>query len=324
MRSWADEQASNFWKPFISLDALSSCPGTIKDGTARRNFSVARSGEACVQVVSVKTSRRYRLICFARPCSIDAPNSTLKVIISEQAAREPIVFDMAKCKSLAASSDEMDVYIKLTTGRVVPLKVGPSTTVSKLCQELRGHETAIAPSRLALKYQGKLLDKSKTVGEYGVTKETVLRVEVLPSRTLNIFIKMANGKVVPLTIENTSTVSQLKDMINDKEDIPTNRQQLSVGDRKLSSGLASLEEAGIDNEAVVQLKVREPDAACISAAAATAATEMDESEKEVSVCDMSAARGKGSHSFGVWMEDWLGARLLDLLLLLLFIGDRET
>lgn len=186
-----------------------------------------------------------------------------------------------KKKSAASSSEErIDVYIKLSTGRVVPMMVGGSTTISSLCSQLSSNEP-VPSSRISLKYQGKVLDKCKTVGEYGVCKETVLRVEILESRMLNIFIKTEESRSIPLTVESTSTVAELKKLIHTKENIAPYRQTLKVGGRVLSSGPASLEESGVDNESVLKLTVASEAATPASVLPGKNNEELNDDEKQV-------------------------------------------
>ena len=193
---------------------------------------------------------------------------------------------MAKSKSAAASVEELDVYIKLTTGRVIPLKVNSSTTIASVCAQLRGHESSVPSARVGLKYQGKVLNKSKTVGEYGVCKETVLRVEIIPSRALNIFIKVesekAGSRSIPLAVESTTTVTELKDKIKLLEDVDPCRQTIKHGSRVLSTGLLSLDEFGVDDESVLTLTVGSVAASSSSSVLPKKGNEeLNEDEKQV-------------------------------------------
>ena len=166
------------------------------------------------------------------------------------------------------ASAQVDVFVKLSSGKVVPLKVLANDTIASLCAAVSGADASVPASRISLKYTDKVLDKSKTVGDYGISKETILKVEVLPSRTLNVFIKTEDGKVVPLALESTQTVAELKTAIEKKEGVEAARQKLKVGGRELRSQLASLEEAGVNQEAVISLEVESPLAASAAASVA--------------------------------------------------------
>eukprot|EP00117_Sycon_ciliatum_P017077 scpid37354/ scgid5201/ Polyubiquitin; Ubiquitin; Ubiquitin-related len=197
---------------------------------------------------------------------------------------------MASAKSKSGSGletgspKEIDVYIKLSSGKVVPLKVNAATTIASVCAKIRGHESSVPSARLALKYQGEILAKSKTVGKYGVCKETVLRVEILESKPLNIFVKLEeSSRVVPMKCESTNTVEELKNMINTAEGIAPRRQTLRVGSTVLSSPLSSLQECGVEDESVVKLEVSSEvvATAVLPAKDATAAELNDEDKQDV-------------------------------------------
>jgi hypothetical protein len=156
------------------------------------------------------------------------------------------------------ASAQVDVFVKLLSGKVIPLKVLANDTIASLCTAISGADSSIPASRISLKYTDKVLDKSKTVGDYGISKETILKVELLPSRTLNIFIKSEDGKVLPITLESTQTVAQLKAAVEEKEGTEVAKQKLKLGSRELKSNLATLEEAGVNQEAVISLETKSP------------------------------------------------------------------
>lgn len=174
------------------------------------------------------------------------------------------------------ASAQVDVFVKLTSGKVVPLKVLATDTIASLCSAVSGADKSVPVSRISLKYTDKVLDKSKTVGDYGISKETILKVEVLPSRTVNVFVKTEEGKVVPLTLESTQTVRQLKAAVEEKEGVAAARQRLKLGGRELRSQLSSLEEAGVNQEAVITLEVEPAAAACAAVAPVAAQTGLPE------------------------------------------------
>ena len=180
---------------------------------------------------------------------------------------------------------QVDVYVKLTSGRVVPLKVLATDTIASLCTHVASADKSVPLARIALKYLDKCLDKSKTVAEYGIGKETILKVEVLASRELRVYVKLDSGRAVPFTIDSTRTVNQLKSAIEDAEDIAKNRQRLYLGSRELRSGLSTLEEVGVAQEAVLNLEVAAEAAAVASAAVTTPdrVPEIDDARQQVCI-----------------------------------------
>lgn len=71
----------------------------------------------------------------------------------------------------------VDVYVKLPTGRTTTLNLLPNSSVSAINKHV-GKEEGVPDDRVILKYQGKVLDRRKTVGQYGIRPETILKSEV--------------------------------------------------------------------------------------------------------------------------------------------------
>ena len=71
----------------------------------------------------------------------------------------------------------VDVYVKLPTGRTSVLKLLPTEQVKRIIDQI-AKEEEIIPGRVRVKYQGKFLDKSKTIGFLGICPETILKAEV--------------------------------------------------------------------------------------------------------------------------------------------------
>ena len=75
------------------------------------------------------------------------------------------------------ASNIIDCYIKLVSGRTVTLNLTPSDTIQKACNQIAEQEKVPA-DRVNLKYQGKVLQKTHSMGYLGVCKETILKAEV--------------------------------------------------------------------------------------------------------------------------------------------------
>lgn len=71
----------------------------------------------------------------------------------------------------------VDVYIKLPSGKAISSQHLPTDTVRQIAAHVAKGE-GVAEARIRLKYQGKILDKSKTIGYLGIREETILKAEV--------------------------------------------------------------------------------------------------------------------------------------------------
>jgi hypothetical protein len=71
---------------------------------------------------------------------------------------------------------------------------------------------------------------------------------------MHIFVQTLDGKVLTLIVEPHSTISQVKSIIEDKEGIPTDQQELQFGSSILSED-RSLADCGILRETTFILKL---------------------------------------------------------------------
>lgn len=75
------------------------------------------------------------------------------------------------------ASASIDVYIKLPSGKAVSQQHWPADTVGQIVKKVSECEK-VPEERIRIKYQGKTLDKTKTISYLGICAETILKVEV--------------------------------------------------------------------------------------------------------------------------------------------------
>ena len=75
------------------------------------------------------------------------------------------------------ASPLVDVYVKLPTGRTSTVQLISSETVNSILEHV-AKEEGVSAGRVRLKYQGKILDKTKSIGYLGICPETILKGEV--------------------------------------------------------------------------------------------------------------------------------------------------
>ncbi|XP_052101650.1 uncharacterized protein LOC127735506 [Mytilus californianus] len=106
----------------------------------------------------------------------------------------------------------VDVYVKLPTGRTSVLKLLPTEQVKRINEQI-ANEEEIIPGRVRVKYQGKFLDKSKTIGFLGIRPETILKAEFVIPRDIKVYAKVVGGGSAPVDIQNISTLEDLKSSV---------------------------------------------------------------------------------------------------------------
>lgn len=72
---------------------------------------------------------------------------------------------------------------------------------------------------------------------------------------MNLFVKTLTGKVTPIEVERTDTISMIKAKIQDKEGHDPDTQRL-VYKSKILDDDKTVEESGIENESTISLVMR--------------------------------------------------------------------
>ena len=75
------------------------------------------------------------------------------------------------------ATNSIDVYVKLQSGKAISSNFLPSETEARIASFVARQE-GVPDSRVRLKYQGKTLDKTKSIGYLGIRPETILKGEV--------------------------------------------------------------------------------------------------------------------------------------------------
>ncbi|XP_013380967.1 uncharacterized protein LOC106152040 isoform X1 [Lingula anatina] len=149
----------------------------------------------------------------------------------------------------------IDVYIKLPSGKTTTVNLLPSAQVVKIYEHV-AKEAGVGVGQVQLKYTGKILKKQNTLGYLGVCKETILKAEVIPLKKINIYVKKTGGETLPLTIDNTSTVQEIKNQLEVKTDSEPAKQILKLSGALLKDNKETAIEAGIHDEALLTLEVK--------------------------------------------------------------------
>jgi len=72
---------------------------------------------------------------------------------------------------------------------------------------------------------------------------------------ISIYVKTLSGKTIPIPVDTSNTVAQLKSLVEKKENVPVNQQRIIFGEDELED-VKTLESYGIGDEDVVNLVLK--------------------------------------------------------------------
>ena len=120
----------------------------------------------------------------------------------------------------------MKIFVTTSTGKTIPLMVDPNITIDTVKLTIQDKE-GIPQFQQGILFNSKKLQDYRTLSEFYIRENCTLQlVEHVYDR--RIFVKTHTGKTFTLGVDHGHTIGTVKSMIQDKEGIPPDQQQLLV------------------------------------------------------------------------------------------------
>ncbi|PWA93154.1 polyubiquitin-like protein [Artemisia annua] len=141
------------------------------------------------------------------------------------------------CKKISFDQDDIiPLVVRNQKGETFRIEAKSSDTIGTVKAKIPPKERN-KRNRPSLFYEGKQLDDSRTLAYYGIEKDCVILLRHKLIGGIPIFVEAPSGQRIKIEVEETDTIIEVKEKIEDKEGTLKDNQTLFFNNQKLRNEL---------------------------------------------------------------------------------------
>ncbi|KRX10538.1 hypothetical protein PPERSA_05358 [Pseudocohnilembus persalinus] len=147
------------------------------------------------------------------------------------------------------------IYVKFYTGKTITLNIVFHDSIENIKYKIQD-QVDIPPDQQILSFCGNfLLDQQKTLGDYGITRESYLIFQQKQDNFYFISVKTFTGKSFYLYVQTTESIEQVKLQIQDRQKISKYQQRLIFEEQELKDE-QTLKDYNIQKGQIIYLLIK--------------------------------------------------------------------
>ena len=145
---------------------------------------------------------------------------------------------------------QMHIFVENPSGNTVTLEVHPDHSINDVKQHLK--DLLPPHQQPLLVYAGKQLEDGNTLSYYNIQNKSTVHLAPNVRNPIKILVKMLTGKTVTLEAVSADSIEYVKQMFQEKEGIPPDKQRLFFAGKRLQD-CHTLGYYHIQNESIIHL-----------------------------------------------------------------------